>query len=152
MPDVRVLNELQIKKNGVVATYRLRTVNGYYNPTDGKFYEEVTHVTEIEGAPNLVYADISGNTLYIYKTSTSSFVQVSGSGGGLNYVDTLPSPPNIKDAIYGYYSTEDFIETVAIDFLDENDGCNDILLLLTEFTNILMTSQILSFATPIQTL
>lgn len=96
MPDVRVLNELQIKKNGVVATYRLGTVNGYYNPTDGKFYEEVTHVTEIEGTPNLVYADIAGNALYIYKTATSSFVKVSGEGGG--------SADNLK---FGYLNDED---------------------------------------------
>ena len=78
MPEIRVLNELQIKQNGVTNTYRLGTVNGYYNPTDGKFYEEVSHVTEIEGAPNLVYADIAGNNLYIWKESTSSFVKVSG--------------------------------------------------------------------------
>ena len=96
MPDVRVLNELQIKKDGVVATYKLGTVNGYYNPTDGKFYEEVTHVTEIEGAPNLVYADIAGNALYIYKLSTSSFVKVSGEGGG--------SSDNLK---FGYLNDED---------------------------------------------
>lgn len=81
MPEIRVLNELQIKQNGVTNTYRLGTVNGYYNPTDGKFYEESTHITEIEGAPNLVYADIAGNNLYIWKAATSSFVKVSGEGG-----------------------------------------------------------------------
>jgi hypothetical protein len=94
MPDVRVLNELQIKKDGVVATYRLGTVNGYYNSADGKFYEEATHVTEIEGAPNLVYADIAGNALYIWKTSTSSFVKVSGDGGG-------------GGLVYGYLNSTD---------------------------------------------
>ena len=82
MPSLRVLNELQIKQNNVITTYKLGTVNGYYNPIDGKFYEESTHVTEIEGAPNLVYADIAGNNLYIWKTATSSFVKVSGEGGG----------------------------------------------------------------------
>ena len=82
MPSINVLNKMQIKQNGVNKVYQLGTVNGYYNPVDGKFYEESTHVTEIAGAPNLVYADIAGNALYIYKTSTSSFVKVSSSGGG----------------------------------------------------------------------
>ena len=96
MPDIRVLNELIIKKDGVSITYKLGTVNGYYNSADGKFYEEVTHVTEIEGAPNLVYADIAGNALYIYKLSTSSFVKISGEGGG--------SSDNLK---FGYLNDED---------------------------------------------
>lgn len=95
MPDIRVLNELTIKKDGVSNTYKLGTVNGYYNPTDGKFYEDSSHVTEIEGAPNLVYVDIAGNALYIYKTATSSFVKVSGSGG---------SADNLK---FGYLNDED---------------------------------------------
>ena len=51
----------------------------------------------------------------------TKFIQMSGSGGGLEYVDTLPSPPNIKDAIYGYYSTVSYTETVAADFLDDNE-------------------------------
>ena len=86
MPSINVLNEIQIKQNGITTTYRVGTVNGYYNPTDGKFYLDSSHTTEIGGAPNLVYADIAANALYIYKTATSSFVNVSGgSGGGLVY-------------------------------------------------------------------
>ena len=95
MPDIKVLNELTIKKNGVSTTYKLGTVNGYYNSADGKFYEDSAHTTELEGAPNLVYADIAGNSLYIYKTATSSFVKVSGEGGG--------SADNLK---FGYLNSE----------------------------------------------
>lgn len=184
MPNINVLNEVQIKQNGITTTYRVGTVNGYYNPLNGKFYLESTHVTEIGGAPNLVYADIAGNALYIYKTATSSFVKVSGEGGSgglvygyynetddkfyedeeytteisgdneklfitldtnyiyrydsteaefiqiggsgdasdaIVYVDTLPTPPDIKNVIYGAIIRTAYTETVADNFLDEND-------------------------------
>jgi hypothetical protein len=108
MPDIRVLNELTIKKDGVSNTYKLGTVNGYYNPTDGKFYEDSSHVTEIEGAPNLVYADIAGNALYIYKTATSSFVKVSGEGGGGGLVYGYLNPADGKFYEDSLYTTEIF--------------------------------------------
>ena len=108
MSTIQVLNELQIKKNGVTTTYKLGTVNGYYNPTDGKFYEEVSHVTEIEGAPNLVYADIAANNLYIWKASTSSFVKVSGEGGSGGLVYGYLNPTDGKFYEDSLYTTEIF--------------------------------------------
>lgn len=115
MPSINVLNELQIKQNGVTTTYKLGTVNGYYNTVDGKFYQESTYVTEIAGAPNLVYADIGGNNLYIWKASTSSFVKVSGEGG--SSADNLKFG-YLKEANGKFY--EDSSYTVEIPGDDEN--------------------------------
>lgn len=95
MPSLRVLNELQIKQNGITTIYKVGTVNGYYKTTDGKFYEEPSYITEIEGQPNLIYVDIAGDNLYIYETSTSSFRKVSKGGD---------SEDNIK---FGYYKETD---------------------------------------------
>lgn len=121
MPTQKVLNQIITKHNGIRETYTIGDIiEGYYDSLNDKFYKEDTFETEIEGASGFLYIDLSENTLYIYDVSTSSFVQVSGSGGGLEYVDTLPSPPDIKDAIYGYYSTVSYTETVAADFLDDN--------------------------------
>ena len=95
MPNINVLNEIQIKQdNNTTTSYKVGTVNGYYNPTNGKFYKEYPYVNEIEGASNLVYVDLGGNKLYVYKNS--SFVNVSGSGGG--------SADNI---VFGYYKEAD---------------------------------------------
>lgn len=39
---------------------------GYYNPADGKFYEENTFVTEIPGAPDTLYKDLDTGKKYIF--------------------------------------------------------------------------------------
>lgn len=91
MPISNVLNELVVKKDNISTTYKLGTVNGYYNAIDEKFYEESTYATEIEGTPNLVYIDINENTLYIWKSSTSSFVKISG-GGTPDWDNVLNKP------------------------------------------------------------
>ena len=66
---------------------------GYYNSTDGKFYEESTYQTEIQGQTETIYVDLNTNQLYIYQSSTTSFVAVSGG-----------SSDNIK---FGYLNTTD---------------------------------------------
>ena len=82
MPTQNVLNQIVINQNGLTATYKIGDIiEGYYDSTTGKFYEESTHTTEIQGASGFLYVDLGNNDIYIYKTSTSSFVKVSGSGG-----------------------------------------------------------------------
>ena len=78
---INVLNQISTKKDGITTTYKIGDlIEGYYDSTTGKFYEESTHTTEIEGASGFIYVDLAGNSTYIYKTSTSSFVNIAGSG------------------------------------------------------------------------
>lgn len=51
-------------------------VEGYYNTTDGKFYEEATYTTEIVGEASKIYLDLSTNTCY--RWGGSAFVQIAG--------------------------------------------------------------------------
>ena len=96
MPSQNVLNSIVFNTESGSVTYRVGTVNGYYNSADGKFYLESTYTTEVQGAENLVYADLGGNALYIYKNSTSSFVKVSGEGGGSSLVYGYLNPTDGK--------------------------------------------------------
>ncbi len=52
-------------------------VEGYYNTTDGKFYEEDTYTTEIPGETGKIYVDLS--TEKTYRWSGSAFVEISES-------------------------------------------------------------------------
>ena len=96
MPTQKVLNKIVTKKDEITTVYKIGDViEGYYDSTSGKFYEESTHITEIEGASGFIYVDLADNGLYIYKESTSSFVSVGGGGGTAN---------NIK---FGYLNSTD---------------------------------------------
>lgn len=111
MPKTRVLNEVRLKnKDNTISEYKVGTVNGYYNSANGKFYEEIGHITEIEGAPNLVYADLADNDLYIYKTSTGTFVRVSSQGNAdafkFGYRNTADGR---------FYETEEYIVEITAD-------------------------------------
>ena len=97
-------------------------VSGYYNTTDGKFYEESTYTTEMAKNVNVLYIDLNTNTTYIYDITNDEYVQVSGSGGAaILYVTTLPVS-GIQDVIYGYDSAADHSETTADGFLDSDDN------------------------------
>lgn len=93
MPDIKVLNEMSVKQNGVITTYKIGTIEGYLNPSDGKFYLESTYETEVEGASGIAYADLSTYSLYIYDSTLTSFVKVS-----------VPKVDNIK---FGYLNETD---------------------------------------------
>ena len=51
------------------------TVEGYYNTTDGKFYEESTYTTEITGETGKIYVSLDTNKTY--RWSGSAFVVIS---------------------------------------------------------------------------
>lgn len=86
------------------------TVFGYYNETDGKFYEEATFVTEIPGEANKIYIGMNTDTVYRYQVATLLFIPIGGNV--FEYVDTLPVSPNIKDKIYGIKATYTKSETI----------------------------------------
>ena len=74
-------------------------IEGYYNTTDGKFYEESAYTTEITGETGKIYVSLDTN--YSYRWSGSAFIQIGGTeyeaGDGINIdngvvsVDEMPS-------------------------------------------------------------
>ena len=63
-------------------------VEGYYNETDGKFYEESTYTTEIVGADKTLYISLDTNLLYRF--DGTDFVVLSAQGQTVQ-VDTMPT-------------------------------------------------------------
>jgi len=114
-----------VKMNGTIyfvtdAENLTNIIEGYYNETDGKFYEESTYTTEITGKAGTIYISLDTNIEYRYDTTNSEFIQVAGSGSGIIYVDALPST-DIKDAIYGLVFYISYENVIITDFLDDND-------------------------------
>ena len=113
MPNI--IDEVVLTKDLVKSTYKIsNSVVGYLNPADGLFYKEDTFTTEITGVETLIYVDLSTNHLYRYDETNSAFVPIGGTdeGGGLVYVDTLPTDPDIEDKIYGIKVANTESETI----------------------------------------
>lgn len=122
---INLIDKIAFRKDGVTETYTIsNSVPGYLNSTNGKFYKESTYTTEIDGIITLVYVDLSTNYLYRYDDLNEEFVQIGGSGSGSSdaivYVNSLPSS-NIKDVIYGMITKTSYTETIADEFLDNNN-------------------------------
>jgi len=96
-------------------------VEGYYNDSDGKFYEESTYTTEIAGASDTIYMTLDTNTLYRYDIVRTAFIQIAGGGGGaaILYVNTLPTT-DIQNVIYGIFTYINYSDRIDTDFLDNN--------------------------------
>ena len=69
-------HEFVIKPAAVPAIAK-NAVEGYYNSTDGKFYEESTFVTELEAAGNRIYIDKSSNVMFRYDTTDTRYELLS---------------------------------------------------------------------------
>lgn len=72
----------KLDANGKVPSSQLPSyvddvIEGYYNTTDGKFYEESTYETEIAGTEGKIY--VSLDTDKCYRWSGSEFVEISES-------------------------------------------------------------------------
>lgn len=96
-------------------------VEGYYNDSDGKFYEESTYTTEIAGASDTIYMTLDTNTLYRYDIVRTAFIQIAGGGGGaaIIYVNSLPTT-DIQNVIYGTFTYINYSDKIDTDFLDNN--------------------------------
>ena len=71
----------ELDANGKVPSSQLPSyvddvIEGYYNETDGKFYEESTYTTEITGEAGKIY--ISRDTAKTYRWSGSVFIVIAG--------------------------------------------------------------------------
>jgi hypothetical protein len=75
------------------------TVEGYLNPTNGKFYEESTYTTEITGEAGKLYVTLDTDKTYRYD-STNGFVEVGGGSASSSFVK-------------GYYYNGGFYEEQA---------------------------------------
>ena len=51
-------------------------IEGYYNSTDGKFYEESTYTTEIIGERGIIYVDLITNSMYRWDDTENEFVEM----------------------------------------------------------------------------
>ena len=71
-------------------------VEGYYNETDSKFYEESTYETEITAEENKIYISLDTDKSYYW--DGSEYKLLSG-GGGVSDFDDLTNRPLESDAI-----------------------------------------------------
>lgn len=68
-------------------------IEGYYNSTDGKFYEESTYTTEITGEAGKIYVDLTSNLTY--RWSGTEFVEISSGGSVVSVSRDLTSGTKI---------------------------------------------------------
>ena len=98
------------------------TIEGYYNSTDGKFYEDDQYTTEIPGEAGMLYVGLDNDTIYRYDETDDEFIAVGGGNGTvIKYVETLPVS-GIENIIYGYDSVTSNAEVTADGFLDTDDN------------------------------
>lgn len=81
--EIGVANGIaELDANGKVPSSQLPSyvddiIEGYYNTTDGKFYEESTYTTEITGEAGKIYTSLDTNKAY--RWGGSAFVEISES-------------------------------------------------------------------------
>ena len=93
-------------------------VFGYLNPSDGKFYEESTYITEITPSADKVYIALDTNYIYRYDTTNTEYVLIGGTASSsIQYVNSLPTT-GIEDTIYGTVTELSGSATAAANFLD----------------------------------
>ena len=116
-------------------------IEGYYNETDGKFYEESSYITEILGESGKIY--ISLDTTLPYRWSGSAFVQIPwglvlgelsttayrGDRGKVAYDHsqiTSGNPHNVTKADIGLGNVGNYkaVSTVANQGLTETEQAN----------------------------
>lgn len=62
--------------------------NGYYNPTDGKFYEDLAYTIPVIGKEDILY--ISDDTNKLYRFDGINYIVVAGEGGSSIQVTSFP--------------------------------------------------------------
>lgn len=76
-------------------------VEGYYNATDGKFYEESTYTTEITGESNVIYISLDTDKAYYF--DGTNFKRIDDED---KQYTTLPSPTSdLVGEVYQYVGT-----------------------------------------------
>ena len=76
--DTTTTSYIAISAGGVDSS----VIEGYYNSSDGKFYEESTFETEITGVAEKLYIDLGEDKIYYYDVTDAEYVLISGGGGG----------------------------------------------------------------------
>ena len=81
-------------------------VEGYYNETDGKFYEESTYTTEITGAENTIYIALDTNYLYYFDGTDFISTTVKSDTRVLTQAQFNALPQSEKDNGTTYYISD----------------------------------------------
>ena len=80
-------------------------IEGYYNGSDGKFYEEDTYVTEIEGEAGKIYIDITNTpATSTYRWSGSAFYKITDEDLTIQF-GTMPTAADYVGRIIQYVGT-----------------------------------------------
>ena len=97
-------------------------INGYLNPSDGKFYEESTYETEISSTEEVLYIDLNTEKIYRYSDTDSEYIMVGGSGDDVSEeIADIVNVYSAKNLIpYPYYDTTKTQN--GITFTDNGDG------------------------------
>ena len=103
---VNVLNKITTKKDNITTTYKIGDlIEGYYDSSTSKFYEESTYTTEIEGAPGFIYVDLTGNYIYRYDAIKAEYIQISGEEINIDPTPTQSSTNAVQSG--GVYTALD---------------------------------------------
>jgi len=86
--------------------------NGYYNPTDGKFYEDSSYTIPIDGKEDYIY--ISDDTNKIYRYDGTNFVPLADAASSIQVKVLPPASSGELGNIYQY---------VGNTTLDLENGC-----------------------------
>ena len=86
--------------------------DGYYNSTDGNFYEDSSYTTVITGTNNHIY--ISVDTNVIYRFDGTSYIGIGGGPGDYNSLANLPQVNGVT--LSGNQTADD------LNLVDEGDG------------------------------
>ena len=81
-------------------------IEGYYNETDGKFYEEDTYTTEIEGADDTLYISLDTNLLYRFDGTDFIVMSSQSTTRTLTQAEFNALPQSEKDNGTIYYITD----------------------------------------------
>ena len=81
-------------------------IEGYYNETDGKFYEEDTYTTEIEGADDTLYISLDTNLLYRFDGTDFIVMSSKSTTRTLTQAEFNALPQSEKDNGTIYYITD----------------------------------------------
>lgn len=109
-----------LDSNGLIPSSELPSyvddvIEGYYNTTDGKFYEESAYTTEITGTTGKIYVDLS--TEKTYRWSGSAFVVIS---------DTITLGTTSSTAFRGDYGDSLYINFGGKTVVTSIDNSNNI--------------------------
>ena len=109
---IATLNASGKVPEGQLPSYVDDVIEGYYNTTDHKFYEESTYTTEIVGEQGKIYVSLDTDTCY--RWSGSAFIEITSGGTWGSIVGTLSDQTDLQAAL-DEKTTEEVTENLVRD-------------------------------------